>query len=232
MWNRTDIKAQGKASFKRNYWKSVLVAFIYSLFFTASGTASSSHREELSTTLNNQLNEDPDMIAFLLIILAIVGVIMCVLVLVDIFVLNPLEVGCNRFFLINQDNNSELNELGHAFKNNYFGVVVGILLRSILIVLGTILFVIPGLILAYSYRMVPYILAEDSSIGAVDALKKSRLMMKGHKWSTFVYDLSFILWYILGAITCGIVALFYVNPYKQNADAALYKAISAGYNQQ
>ena len=52
-------------------------------------------------------------------------------------------------------------------------------------------------------------------------------MMKGHKWNTFVYDLSFIGWFLLSVITVGIVGLFYVNPYKQNADAALYESIKA-----
>ena len=57
--------------------------------------------------------------------------------------------------------------------------------------------------------------------------KKSRAMMQGHKWAAFVYELSFIGWAILAGLTLGILGVFYVNPYKQNADAALYESIKA-----
>ena len=51
-------------------------------------------------------------------------------------------------------------------------------------------------------------------------------MMNGQKWDTFVLDLSFIGWHILGIMTIGILEIFYVAPYKRNADAALYRAIA------
>ena len=37
MWNRAELKAKAKVSFKRNYWKCVLVAFILSIV-AGSGT--------------------------------------------------------------------------------------------------------------------------------------------------------------------------------------------------
>jgi uncharacterized membrane protein len=46
--------------------------------------------------------------------------------------------------------------------------------------------------------------------------------MNGHKWNTFVFDLSYIGWYLLGCITCGLVNVFWTEPYRQNANAALY----------
>ena len=52
-------------------------------------------------------------------------------------------------------------------------------------------------------------------------------MLKGNKWRSFVLDLSFILWGILGAITFGIVNVLWVDPYKQLTDAALYNALKA-----
>ncbi len=225
MWNRQEVKTKGKENFKKNYWKSVLVAFIYSLFFAATGSVSANRKEELSASFSETVAENPSAAAFLAVAFAIMGIAIIVLVLADIFILNPIEVGCERFFLKNQDEQADWTELTHFFKNNYLNVVFATFLKSALICLGSILFVIPGLILNYSYRLVPYILSDDPTIDAVGALKKSRAMMSGHKWSAFVYDLSFILWIFLGCITCGIVSLFYVNPYKRNADAALYQAI-------
>ena len=213
MWSRSEIKAKGKENFKRNYWKSVLVAFIYSLFFVSSGSAVKSHDEQIIDAINNS-ELDPD--ALFILIIAVLGVLAFILLIVtilDIFVFNPLEVGCNRFFLVNSEENAEVGEIGHAFKNGYINTVIGIFLRNFLICIGFLVLFIPGCILSYSYRMVPYILAEDPTVSGIAALKKSREMMKGHKWSTFVYDLSYILWYILTGITLGLVGLFYLNPW-------------------
>ncbi|MFR1605740.1 MAG: DUF975 family protein [Bifidobacterium pseudocatenulatum] len=55
----------------------------------------------------------------------------------------------------------------------------------------------------YSYRMVPYIVAENPNIEALDAIRLSRRMMKGHKWECFVADCSFLGWYLLNLITFG-----------------------------
>ena len=46
--------------------------------------------------------------------------------------------------------------------------------------------------------------------------------MNGHKWKTFVFDLSYIGWFLLGCITFGLVNVFWTSPYRQNANAALY----------
>ena len=232
MWNRADIKAKGKESFKRNYWKSVLTALIYLIFFTSSGVASKSGAEDeggLSQVMNDILNS-PDAAAIIAVILGIVGVAMIVSCLINIFVLNPLEAGCNRFFLVNQSENATISEWLHCFKNNYITAAISLLIRDLLILVGFILFVIPGIIQCYSYRLVPYIVADDPQISAGDAVKRSRMMMKGQKWNCFVFDLSFIGWGILSLLTFGIVGVFYANPYYHNADAALYQAIKASNN--
>ena len=52
--------------------------------------------------------------------------------------------------------------------------------------------------------------------------------MNGHKMQTFILDLSFIGWNILSAATCGLVGVFYVNPYQFATGAELYKAIKNG----
>ncbi len=222
MWNRKEIKEKGKESFKKNYWNSVLAALIYTLFFSATSAGVNTHKEEITNSLNF---DDPSVVAAVLLVLGIIGTVLAVAGIVHVFLINPIETGCARFFIVNQDENATISEIGHPFKNNYINVVVGLLLRNLIIGLGLCLFIVPGVILSFSYRMVPFILAEDPNIGAVDALKKSRAMMNGHKWNSFVYDLSFILWDILAVITCGIVNVFYVAPYKKNADAQLYRAI-------
>ncbi len=74
--------------------------------------------------------------------------------------------------------------------------------------------IIGGIIKHYSYFLVPYIVAEDPSIGANKAITLSRKMMKGHKWECFKIDLSFIGWIMLSGITLGLSSLFYSNAYQ------------------
>ncbi len=225
MWNRQAIKERGKTNFKNNYGNSVLAAVIYNLFIIGGSTATSSQRENIS----EEVGDNPDAALIVMAVLAVVGVILLIWSVLSIFVFNPLEVGCQRFFVVNQHQPAQMGELKTAFKNNYGATVIGIFVRDFLICLGFIFFVIPGLILSYSYRMVPYILADDPNLSGIEALKISRAMMKGQKWNCFVFDLSFMLWYILSVVTCGIAGVFYVNPYKYNSDAALYEEIRDQY---
>ncbi len=237
MWNRQQIKETGKLSMKRNYWNSVLVAFIASLFAGASAGVgrsvgnSSAYKEEMESSGLSGINfDDPEMIAVLLIILGVIGVIALISFVLKVLIFNPLKVGCNRFFVHNQSENAAAGDVTHAFKTNYAHTVFAMFLSNLVIGLGFLCFLIPGIILTYSYKLVPYILTEEPGLGAVEVLKKSRAMMKGHKWNYFVFELSFLGWYLLSILTCGILALFYVNPYFYNAAGALYIAIRDNYN--
>ena len=66
----------------------------------------------------------------------------------------------------------------------------------------------------YSYRMVPYIIAENPDIKPLEAITLSRKMMDGHKWENFILDLTFIGWYLLGIVTFGLVDVFWTIPYQ------------------
>ncbi len=85
-----------------------------------------------------------------------------------------------------------------------------------------LLFIIGGLIKRYSYFLVPYILAENPSIKATDAINLSRKMMDGYKWYVFKLELSFIGWFFLKIITLGLSGLFYSNAYKTGTITEFY----------
>lgn len=73
----------------------------------------------------------------------------------------------------------------------------------------------------YSYRMVDYILAEEPDLPWEEVINRSKDMMNGYKFFTFVLELSFIGWYLLGALACGIGTLF-VSPYEEATMVQLY----------
>ncbi len=74
--------------------------------------------------------------------------------------------------------------------------------------------IVGGIIKSFSYLLVPYIIAENPSMKACDAISLSRRMMKGHKWEAFVATLSFLGWNLLALLTLGLSGIFYSNGYQ------------------
>lgn len=74
--------------------------------------------------------------------------------------------------------------------------------------------IVGGVIKHYSYYMVSYIIAENPTLSAREAVTLSRQMMKGHKWECFVNGLSFLGWNLLGTVTFGLLPLFFTNLYE------------------
>lgn len=122
-----------------------------------------------------------------------------------------------------------VGKLLSAFRSGYYGnVVKTMFFRDLFTFLWSLLFIIPGIIKSYEYKMVPYLLAEYPDMDRKEVFARSRDMMYGQKWNTFVLDLSFIPWNILSTITFGLVGLFYVSPYQDATYAELYDALAAG----
>jgi uncharacterized membrane protein len=88
--------------------------------------------------------------------------------------------------------------------------------------LWSLLLVIPGIIKMFSYSMSFYIFYDYPGISALDALKKSQIMMKGYKFKLFLLELSFIGWVFLGILPLGI-GLFWVYPYMSLSMANFYE---------
>ena len=88
--------------------------------------------------------------------------------------------------------------------------------------LWTLLLIVPGIIKAYSYSMVPFILAENPDMPANEVLNRSREMMDGNKMQAFLMDLSFIGWILFGIVTLGLGLIFWTSPYLYSSHAALY----------
>lgn len=82
--------------------------------------------------------------------------------------------------------------------------------------------IIGGIIKHYSYYLVPYIVAENPSMKAKEAITLSRELMKGHKWQCFVFELSFWGWKLLSALTAGLSGILYSNPYQIAAFSEYY----------
>ena len=126
----------------------------------------------------------------------------------------PLGIGTTAFFVsLIENTNFEAKDLFKYYHD--FVKIIGVtILMSLIVMLGYICFIIPGIILTLSYSLVPIILIKKPELGIVETLKYSREKMQGHKLDAFVLGLSFIGWAILGTLTFGILYIW-LFPYMQ-----------------
>ncbi len=243
MWTRSELKNKAKIALKRSYWGLVLLGLIfgiisggggggYSGFNNARNTGDGESAQGIQNIFSGAAN-GADMAEMLAPVLGVVAGVMLVAILVGvllaIFVFYPLQIGCYRYLeeaSYEQRTVSDLGLLGFAFKNGRYGnVVKNMFLMELFVFLWSLLFIIPGIIKTYEYRMIPFILAENPDLDTKQVFALSKEMMTGNKWASFVLDLSFIGWIFLTIFTCGILAIFYVTPYMLMTDAYLYDTL-------
>lgn len=256
MWTRADLKANGKIAFYRNYWScvagSVLTAFLCgeagsgaSGFFT--GSNSNSGRRYSDTEYYGNIGHHGVMgrhgivrprvaeynVNRLFAILAVAGTIAILIAAVavlafELLVGNVIKVGGTRYYMENREHQTGISQIFYGFRGGrYWKIVQTMFFKKLYIFLWSLLFVIPGIIKSYAYMMVPYLLSENPDMDRRRALELSEEMMKGHKGEAFVLELSFIGWVLLSGLTCGILMIFYVQPYVDATMAEYYTAIRA-----
>ena len=232
MWNRAELKMRGNMVFKKNYVSAVVVALLMGIFGTVSGESSARRVSENSDIYSGNLF-NVGMITGLL--AGIATVVILIVLVAKVFVGNLLKMGGYRFFILNQTAQPGIGTLLDGFRSgHYVNIVLTMFLRDLFTTLWSLLLVVPGIVKHYEYLMVPYIIAENPAMDYKEAFQISKQMMDGEKMEAFIMDLSFLGWYLLSAVTCGLLAIFYVNPYVQASFAEMYtfnkqKAYQEGY---
>lgn len=232
MWNRVELKMRGNMAFKKNYVSAVVVALLMGIFGTVSGESSARRVSENSDIYSGNLF-NVGMITGLL--AGIATVVILIVLVAKVFVGNLLKMGGYRFFILNQTAQPGIGTLLDGFRSgHYVNIVLTMFLRDLFTTLWSLLLVVPGIVKHYEYLMVPYIIAENPAMDYKEAFQISKQMMDGEKMEAFIMDLSFLGWYLLSAVTCGLLAIFYVNPYVQASFAEMYtfnkqKAYQEGY---
>ena len=232
MWNRAELKMRGNMAFKKNYVSAVVVALLMGIFGTVSGESSARRVSENSDIYSGNLF-NVGMITGLL--AGITTVVILIVLVAKVFVGNLLKMGGYRFFILNQTAQPGIGTVLDGFRSgHYVNIVLTMFLRDLFTALWSLLLVVPGIVKHYEYLMVPYIIAENPAMDYKEAFQISKQMMDGEKMEAFIMDLSFLGWYLLSAVTCGLLAIFYVNPYVQASFAEMYtfnkqKAYQEGY---
>lgn len=203
--NRVELKSFAWKRLTENRWPMVIVALILTIVGGAS---------VFRTTVNIDITNLPQDSGEVMEVVSqqVSPVLTIIGFLVTALLANPLKVGAAHFFRKNIYENAVIEDITRGF-SNYINTVITMFIVTAIVSIGTVLCIVPGIILGLGLALVPYILAENPSIGISDALLLSWNKMKGHKTEWFILGLSFIGWILLTVVTCGIVGVLFYGPY-------------------
>ena len=105
----------------------------------------------------------------------------------------------------------------------FFKFLLGYVLYMLLVGVGFLLLVVPGIYLAIRFQFVQYLIV-DKNMDVMDAFKESSKMTDGQKWNLFLLMLLFIGINIIGALALGIGLLITI-PIVIVAQAYVYKKL-------
>lgn len=231
MLQRKELKAKGKAAFQRNYWPSVIAALLITVCVGAASAFEfkTTYHYELGTEISTtQLTILGIPVLENILIGAALGSV--IVLVISIFLSSVIEVGGCSFFGKNVFENADFKEMIFGFdKRWYTNIVLVQFIRKLKVFLWSLLLIIPGIVKAYEYYMIPYILADNPTMDQNEAFALSKKMMDGHKMDVFIFELSFFGWNLLSVFTFGILNIFYVSPYILASTAEIYHELKKDF---
>jgi hypothetical protein len=121
-----------------------------------------------------------------------------------IFIAGPIGMSSNWVFLkAVRREKIEIKDMFSVFERNYWNAVLAGLIKGIIIFFGFIMLIVPGIIFACRLAFVQYLII-DEKMEAMEALKVSWAMTKGHGWTVFGMGLLAFL-----IIIAGLLLLFF-----------------------
>lgn len=245
MWTRSLLKKNAWENLKQYYWPALGVTVLAGIMGAHGGGGGGGGS---SYTASNDYNTGSDYpgstgdsetdLTFILVFIAIFAVVFILAMAISMaytcFVGNPTKCGECKYFVTARNGDQKFSHLFDNFKGgNYLPTVKTMFFMTLYVFLWSLLFIIPGIIKAYEYALVPYLLAENPRLPRQRAFEISKQTMEGEKWNFWVLRLSFIGWYLLGVCACCIGQLAVV-PYQMATEAEFYmcmraKMLSFGY---
>ncbi len=141
-----------------------------------------------------------------------------------ILISGPMAYGVASMFIKQTRTGEPMNipDIFNGFRDDFSNTFLIGLMTTLFTMLWSLLFVIPGIVKAYSYSMAMYIKNDNPDYDWRKCIDESQEMMSGHKADLFMLDLSFLGWMIVGTLCAG-VGVFWVNAYMSAAHAQFYE---------
>lgn len=147
--------------------------------------------------------------------------------LLSLAVSGPMTLGLSAFFLnLTRGRDARIEQVFDGFKEFVRGFLAYLLIM-IFVILWALLLIVPGIIAALSYALTYYLMVDNPELSAMDAMGKSKELMRGHKMDLFLLGLSFLGWALLCILTLGI-GFLWLAPYMNASFALFYQGVVAG----
>ena len=183
------FKTRALRALKGNWQTALLVSFFASLPFTAVQLFQATQLPDVSRMLSMEAAQ-----AAVAAVPAQTWLLMGLLAGLSLVLTPVLSLGCDYYFIERLHG----REPGFAGLFARMGSFFKVLLLYVLIYLKTflwsLLLIVPGFMAAMRYSLAPLYLAEDPTLGVLEALRKSKQAMQNQKMSMFMLQLSFVVW--------------------------------------
>ena len=167
MWTREELKQKAKNTLRGKYWTilgvSVLAGILQGSFFNILTEFTNPTHTYLSVFGNYAIDVN-GLIRFWILITIISW-------LYSIFLGHTILIGAYKYLILSIKENPSTSTLFDFFKTSYWNIVKVMFFYQLKIVLWTLCFIVPGIIKAYEYCMVPYILAEHPEMESADVFE-------------------------------------------------------------
>lgn len=139
----------------------------------------------------------------------------------------PMTYGVAYVFLKQSRDGQAMNvaDVFRGFPEDFGGTLLLGLLSSLFTFLWGLLLVVPGIVKAYSYSQAFFVKVDRPEYDWRACMDESIRLMDGHKMDLFILDLSFLGWYIVGALCIGVGTLW-VYPYHMAARTKFYEELT------
>ena len=225
-----ELKQTAKEALKGNWFKAITAAIIAS-FFGVNGSFSVTFEQsepafpadqEVTANLVNVLGQGiSEELYAVLLTYGTITLTAIVTALIAMVISSFVRVGYAQFNIdLVDSSDAKVGTLFSCFKQAG-AAFRALLLYMFRVFLGAICFVIPGIVMSYSYAMVDFVLADNPEMNAREALAESRRIMRGNRFKLFCLQLSFIGPALLCVLTLGIGFIWYL-PYYNATMAAFY----------
>lgn len=109
----------------------------------------------------------------------------------------------------------------------FFKYFAAVIIYGIMVFIGVIFFVVPGIILAIQFYFAFYAII-DKEMGPIDALEHSAVLTRGSRWDIFAFFIAVMILNTLGAL-CFLIGLFITIPMSLFATAYIYRKLQHAY---
>lgn len=241
MIDRLFYKTRAKVNLKGKWLIAALVGLVLlistgnDVFNFKFGSNSNNNHSGFSNDMMNQAADlvpfggvisvfRENVLPFLGIFLPIFLIMLAAGIAFQAFVMGPLSLGAYQYFRLNDlgEEQADISQFLWAFRSrSYLNIVKILFLVNLKLILWSLLFIVPGIVKAYEYSMIPYLLSRDPGMSADEAFAQTRFLTLGKKSSLFILDLSFLGWGFLGALAFGLGTPF-VKAYETQTKAGIF----------